>query len=519
MGTGHGTLLLLRVIMDADITPVLGPMVSVNAPADAVDLLTATLPPPIERVETHISTVLFSDGWAYKVKKPVRFEFIDLSTPQLREEDCRREFDLNRRFAPDVYDSVIEIRNPAGEVVDHAVKMRRMPVDRRLTTLLATLNDLRDPIREIAKRVAVAHEAADRGPRIDAVATADAVRHLWRRSLDDLATLPAAAGEHDRLAMIDSLAMRYLDGRAELFGHRIASGHIVDGHGDLLADDIFCLSDGPRILDWLEFDDQLRFGVVLLDLGVLAMDLERLGRADLADTLLNDYREFTNEVHPSSLFDHYVAYRALVRAKIATIRGVDASDYLELCLARLRRADVRVVIVGGLPAAGKSTVAADLGRSLGWTVLVADVVRKEVTHVGPGPAAAEFGQGIYSRAGTELTYTELMHRARVALRGGESVVIDASFADERWRAAARVVAAATASAFVELRCVAPAEVCAERLRHRRHDEANPSDATEAIAVRMTATFDPWPSAIEIGTSRPLPETMRDAMAAVDRISR
>lgn len=504
--------------MDTDIAPAPVAMESVNAPVDAVDLLSVTLSPPIERVETHISTVLFSDGWAYKVKKPVRFEFIDLSTPQLRKEDCRREFDLNRRFAPDVYDSVIEIRNPAGEVVDHAVKMRRMPADRRLTTLLATPNDLRDPIREIAKRVAVAHEAADRGARIDAVATADAVRHLWRRSLDDLATFPSAAGEHERLA-IDVLAMRYLDGRAELFAHRIASGHIVDGHGDMLADDIFCLWDGPRILDCLEFDDQLRFGDVLLDIGFLAMDLERLGRADLADTLLHDYREFANEVHPSSLFDHYVAYRALVRAKIATIRGVDASDYLELCLARLRRADVRVVILGGLPAAGKSTVAADLGRSLGWTVLVADVVRKEVTHVGPGPAAAEFGQGIYSRAGTELTYTELMHRAGVALRGGESVVIDASFADERWRAAARDVAAATASAVVELRCVAPAEVCAERLRHRRHDKANPSDATEEIAVRMTATFDPWPSATEIGTSRPLPETMRDAMAAVDRISR
>lgn len=252
--------------MDADKAPAAEAMPGASAPADAVDLLAATLPSPIERAETHISTLLFSDGWAYKVKKPVRFEFIDLSTPQLREQDCRREFELNRRFAPDVYDSVIEIRNTSGEVVDHAVKMRRMPTDRRLTTLVATPTDLRDTIREIAKRVAVAHEAADRGARIDAVATADAVRHLWRRSLDDLATFRSGAVDHDRLRIIDALAMRYLDGRADLFEHRIASGHIVDGHGDLLADDIFCLADGPRILDCLEFDDQLRFGDVLLDI-------------------------------------------------------------------------------------------------------------------------------------------------------------------------------------------------------------------------------------------------------------
>jgi hypothetical protein len=487
----------------------------------AADLLAAQLPLPVERAETHISTVLFSDGWAYKVKKPVRFEFIDLSTVERREVVCRKEVELNRRFAPDVYDGVVQIRDVAGTVVDHAVKMRRMPADRRLSALAATSEDLSGVIRAIARRMAAAHAAAERSTRVDAVATVDAVRHLWRRTIDDLMTFAPTAIDHERVQAIDALAMGYIDGRAGLFVHRIASGHIVDGHGDLLADDIFCLEDGPRILDCLEFDDELRYGDVLLDIGFLAMDLERIGRADLADSLLHDYREFTNEVHPPSLFDHYVAYRALVRAKIAAIGGADPSGHLELCLTRLRRAEVRLVMLGGLPATGKSTLAAEIGRTRGWTVLVADVIRKEVTHVetprgGPGMASAGFEEGMYSPARTQLTYEELLRRAGVALREGESVVLDASFTKESWREAARALARETSSAPAELRCVAPMDVCARRLEQRPRDAAHPSDATLEIAERLATRFDPWPSATEVDTVRPLAETVAAANIALGR---
>src|SRR5213079_1977590 len=110
----------------------------------------------------------------------------------------------------------------------------------------------------------------------------------------------------------EELACRFLAGRGPLFDARIRDGRIVDGHGDLLANDIFCLDDGPRILDCLEFDDRLRFGDVLLDIGFLAMDLERLGRLDLARAFLAAYREASAETHPRSLEHHYIAYRALV---------------------------------------------------------------------------------------------------------------------------------------------------------------------------------------------------------------
>ena len=122
------------------------------------------------------------------------------------------------------------------------------------------------------------------------------------------------------VARIGELAHRYLDGRTTLLAERIARGRVVDGHGDLLADDIFCLDDGPRILDGLEFDERLRWGDVLYDVGFLAMDLERLGRLDLALAFLDWYREYSAETHPPSLEHHYIAYRALVRAKISCLQ-------------------------------------------------------------------------------------------------------------------------------------------------------------------------------------------------------
>ena len=151
--------------------------------------------------------------------------------------------------------------------------------------------------------------------------------------------------------------------------------------------------DGPRILDCLEFDDRLRWGDVLLDVGFLAMDLERLGRPDLARMFLDWYREFSAETHPSSLEHHYIAYRALVRSKISCLRGgaddqIEALDYLAQCQHHLLDARVQLIVIGGLPGTGKSTLARGLGDELGWPVLRSDEIRKEQVGLDPTSAIA-----------------------------------------------------------------------------------------------------------------------------------
>ena len=169
-----------------------------------------------------------------------------------------------------------------------------------------------------------------------------------------------------------------------------------DGHGDLLADDIFCLDDGPRILDCIEFDDRLRHGDVLADVAFLAMDLERVGAADLGGRFLSWYREFAAETYPESLAQHYVAYRAHVRAKVACLRasqgdtaaGDRARQLLRMTEDHLKPGPGRAHHRRRATWYGKSTLAAALADRLGWTVLRSDEVRKDLAGIGHTTPAA-----------------------------------------------------------------------------------------------------------------------------------
>jgi predicted kinase len=164
---------------------------------------------------------------------------------------------------------------------------------------------------------------------------------------------------------------------------------------------------------------------------------------------------------------------------------------------------VRLVLVGGLPGTGKSTLAAALGPALGATVLRSDVVRKELAGLDPDQgAAARYGQGIYTPVATTATYDELLARARSHLVLGESVVLDASWSRAEPRTAARIVAADTDSDLVELRCEVPTDLAAARLAARAERGGDPSDADAAIAAAMAATADPWPEATAIDTTAP-----------------
>ena len=242
-----------------------------------------------------------------------------------------------------------------------------------------------------------------------------------------------------------------MDGRGPLFADRVATGCVVDGHGDLLADDIYCLPDGPRILDCIEFDDRLRFLDRLDDAAFLAMDLEYLGAPELADRYLDWYLEFAADPAPVPLRHHFIAYRAYVRAKVACLRSAqgdpdaaaEARRHAELAAIHLRAGRVTLTIVGGLPGTGKSTLSAAIADHHGATVISSDRVRKEIAGLDPEhAAAAPFGEGIYTTEWTQRTYAAVLHRAAILLERGEHVVLDASWSSERHRASARELARA-----------------------------------------------------------------------------
>jgi uncharacterized protein len=466
--------------------------------------------------ETHISTVALVGDRAFKFLKPLRTEFLDQSTAALRRAACQQELELNRRLAPDVYLGIGEVREGA-EVTDTFLVMRRMPDERRLSALIGTA-EFDDAVRDVARDIASFHSRQPASALAAEVASAPAVASLWTSSLDQMANNTQDASDLDRLGVVRRLAGRYVSGRAALFQHRIDRGMARDGHGDLLAEDIFVLDDGVRILDCLAFDERLRCGDVLLDVAFLAMDLERLAGPAIAARWLDWYAEFAGEHHPSSLADHYIAYRALVRSKVGALRAaqgdpaaaIEARAHLDQCLRHLVAAAPLLVLVGGSPGTGKTTVAEHLATAQGLVLLSSDPLRKELAGIDPETRGAErINEGIYSPAQTRALYGELLDRAERLLSLGESVVLDASWTAAAVRAGARRVAEATSAELVEIRCVAPPEVVRERIVRRSATGRGASDATVEVAEHLSLTADPWPEAVEFSTHMSL-TAMRSA---------
>ncbi|RTL69542.1 MAG: gluconate kinase [Pseudonocardiaceae bacterium] len=477
--------------------------------------------PPAEVCETHLGVVVLVGDRAFKVKKPVRTAFCDFSTPDQRRAAVERELRLNRRLAPDVYLGTAELRGSG--CAEPVLVMRRMPGDRRLSGLVAAGADVTDGLRRLARDLAAFHAGADRSEAITADGGLPAVRARWAANLTEIDPFRGNPLDGAALDATADLAGRFLAGREALFARRAAAGRVVDGHGDLTAADVFLLDDGPRMLDCLDFDPHLRHVDGLDDAAFLAMDVERLGQPRAADGFLAAYAEFAGDPAPQALAHHFIAYRALVRAKVACLRhaqdpavGADteAVRLLRLTLEHLRRAAPRLVLVGGMPGTGKSTLAGALADRTGAVLLSSDRTRKEIAGLDPlAPAGAAFGEGLYTAERTAAVYAELLRRAAVLLAEGESVVLDASWSTAAGRRDAGAAATEAAADLVELRCTVAPEVAAERL-HRRRGSA--SDATPEIATALRAAADPWPSATGIPTIGSPDSSVALALAAWER---
>ncbi|MFX0577906.1 AAA family ATPase [Nocardia nepalensis] len=469
--------------------------------------------------ETHTGVVVLCGDRAYKTKKPIATDFLDFSTAPLRERACARELELNRRLAPDVYLGIAHLTDPTGGPDEPVIVMRRMPEDRRLSNVLADPTVPGSELSALVQVLTVFHHTALRGPEIDRAGTPEQLRGRWRALVHPLAEQSADLVDPARLARIDDLAMRYIEGRKPLLANRINDGRIVDGHGDLLAEDIFDLPDGFRVLDCLDFDDQLRHVDVLDDIAFLAMDLEFLGHRELGDRLLDEYLRATADPAPTSLRDHYVAYRALVRAKVDVIRfgqgeaaaAERAHRHLRIAAHHLEQAAVRLALVGGLPGTGKSTVAAELAAATGATVISSDHVRRELLagHELTG-SIGTYGAGAYTPEGKARVYAEMLTRARALLATGVSVILDASWIDATERERASALAEESHAELVALWCHCPHTLAGRRIRQRTAGE---SDATPDIADAMAAAASSWPDAIALDTAVPRDQSVAAAVQA------
>ncbi len=481
-------------------------------------------------VETHLSVLHLTDGLVLKFKKAVRLPFVDFTSLEERRRACQEEVEANRRLSPDVYLGVADVlldgqSVDAAAVLDHAVVMRRLPAERCLEVLVRQGSaDLRPGLERLAPLLVSFHAGATRSPLVDEAGAPAAVMGAWRGCLDTLDGFAGTLVDGAVLQELRRLATRYVAGRALLYEQRIEEGRVCDGHGDLLAGDIYLLDDGPRVLDCIEFDRRLRHVDVAADVAFLAMDLERLGATPLAEWFLDAYQRSSGDRFPATLLENYLAQRAVVRAEVACLRaaqgvGADAAaaearHLLSMAAEHQRRGRVALAVVSGLPGTGKSTLAAALGSRLRWPVVRSDEIRAaQGGAVHREPLLAARLPGAYDQAVTEQTYQALLARSARQLELGQPVVLDATFSDERWRRAVEEVARQSASDLLVLSCRCPPEAAARRMRRRLEEGGDLSGADEEVAAAMTAAggAEPWAGALEVDSSGPPDQTLETAL--------
>jgi aminoglycoside phosphotransferase family enzyme len=285
---------------------------------------------PIEAIETHMSWVFLTAAHAYKLKKPVRYSFLDFSTLQARLEDCEREVLLNRRLAPEVYLGVTALRRldgrcvvgDAGELLEWLVKMHRLPADLMLDRLIAhrqvhavDLTSLHRVLQRFyarALRIEIVpeeyHRRFERGVRTNHAVLSD----------------PQFDLPVELVGRLTSMQEHFLGGRRELLEARAAEGRVVNAHGDLRPQHV-CMLPNPVVIDCLEFDPTLRELDPLDELGYLSLECERLGDASAGEQILGAYREANGDTGAAELIAFYKVYRACLRAKLAIWHTVDDS--------------------------------------------------------------------------------------------------------------------------------------------------------------------------------------------------
>lgn len=472
--------------------------------------------------ETHTGIVVLVGDRAYKVKKPVQTDFLDFRSQKARELVCTDEVRLNSRLAPTSYLGVGHFASPEGGD-EPVVVMRRYPESRRLSTLAQRSEPVDSQLTALATTLARFHRAAERSDVVDRDARPSAQAQRWDENLTVLAGYAESVVNGDDVAEARRLASSYLEGRITLLNRRIRDRRIIDGHGDLLATDIFCMPEGAVVLDCLEFDDHLRHVDGLDDAAFLAMDFEFLGRPDLATSFLADYRRFAEDDAPTSLAHFYIAYRAVVRAKVDCIRvdqGVvdavaDARRHLALAVDHLRLGAVQLVMVGGGPGSGKTTLSGELALRIGAAVVSTDDVRRDLVELGALTGEAGIlGAGRYDGHSVGYVYDEMLRRARTLLGGGQSVVLDGTWRAVEGRRAARDLAEELRCSFVQLVCVCDEEDALERIRLRTN--ASHSEVTPQIAASIYQEGMTWPEATPVDTRQPLLDSVVEAAAACRR---
>jgi aminoglycoside phosphotransferase family enzyme/predicted kinase len=503
------------------------------------DLTPEAFPHPVMRIEvreTHISWVILTGPFAYKIKKSVRFDFLDASTLERRRALCEEELRLNRRLAGNIYLNVVPITREAGDlcvggrgqVIEYAVRMKQFDVAQEMPALLARGAVRSDELIDLALRLAEFHRTAPSAP---AAGDFPHTQQLHDAVLGNLATLLSHLDAHSVLPEMGPTidwTHHYLRASLDALRSREQSGAIRECHGDLHARNIVRWAGRLIPFDCLEFDPKLRWIDVMNDVAFLVMDLTAHHRTDLAAAFLNAYVERTGDYKGLRHLGFYAVYRALVRAMVdglameqsparrAELQGRFISR-IETAWGYVNHPPPTLFITHGFSGSGKSWLSERLVAPLSAVRIRSDVERKRIAKIGSENEDQFFGRGLYKREMTYRTYAHLLECAEATLKGGINTIIDATFLSGAHRRSFHELAVREGLRFIILDCQADPCTMVRRVRARGSLGTDPSDADAAILAQQQKVAEPLndaerASALSIDTTDP--KAYESALAAI-----
>jgi uncharacterized protein len=501
---------------------------------------------PIQLIQTHISYVLLTGDYAYKVKKNTSFGFLDFTTLEKRRHFCQEELRLNWRLCPELYLAVLPIIQDSGHyrfgdaqdngaadsgcaaiapsqpIIEYAVQMRQFPQETLFSHLFQDSKLTPELIRQLSDLVAAFHAKAESNDDICAYGSVTAIGTVDRSNYALSESFIGRSQTQQQYEQTRRFTTQFLTQHADWFVQRQAEGKIRDCHGDLHLNNVCLYQDKIQIFDCIEFNQEFRNIDVIYDVAFMVMDLEFQGRKDLANIFLNRYLEQTGDYKGAALLPVYLSMRAYIRANVNSLALNDvaiadadkvdflqrAQDYYRLAWNYTQRSQGRIILMSGLSGSGKSTVARQLAQKLNAIHLRSDAVRKHLADIPlhqRGDRGGEFGSGIYTPEMTQKTYGALLDLGLLLAQQGWPVILDAKYDRQSLR---QMVMEAAISAQIPIKivqCTAPMEVLRDRLNRRTNDIA---DATADLLDSQINDAEPLTDsekalAITLQTDQPL----------------
>ena len=463
----------------------------------------------IELIETHISWVILTGDFAYKLKKPVRFNFLDFSTLALRAHFCREEVRCNRSFAPELYLGVVAVTKghsgleittaPAGEVFEWAVQMRQFDPDQALDRVLLRGELSPDELRRFGADLATKHAALS----VHNGQPDEVPKRIFGPVEDSFSEIgiTGLATRHPELFLETRETARTLgESLREQFDQRMVGGAVRECHGDLHLSNLALIDGRVTAFDCLEFNENLRWIDTISDVAFLFMDCHCRGEQALAYEFLDGYLDASADYEGACLLHYFAAYRSVVRAKVAALRWVQMEDedtagrfaeHLGWARDFLRRPPGRLVLTCGLSGSGKSYLAERLVGLVPAVRLRSDVARKFLAGLERRAySGSPVDGGLYSEAQSTRTFEYLVLLARRLLLAGEHVIVDATFIERARREQFAALAAELDVQMTILYCDAPLDVLEQRLAARAAGGQDPSEATAAVLAQQQQRFQP-----------------------------